>query len=149
MMMSEFIERTGFEPTAEEYEIIEEEYMGGADDKDTFCKNWKKNGGVQRLTRARAAKLMDYECRVRVLVSVNAKIIKEKNKVEVNVHNLKGLNKSLEDENAKLKEDAKLADNAMEKLKYRINELERQLEEYKAYDEQIKAVRSLISAFSK
>lgn len=38
MMMSEFIERVGFEPTAAEYQEIEREYMGCDVDKDQFCK---------------------------------------------------------------------------------------------------------------
>lgn len=41
MMRSEFIERTGFEPTADEYAEIEQEYMGCDIDKDLFCKQWK------------------------------------------------------------------------------------------------------------
>lgn len=61
MMKSEFIERTGFEPTAEEYEVIEEEYMGCDIDKDQFCKEWKKNGGIQRLSRQRARRIEELE----------------------------------------------------------------------------------------
>ena len=38
MMKSEFIERTGFEPTEAEYREIEAEYMGCDIDKDEFCK---------------------------------------------------------------------------------------------------------------
>lgn len=37
MMMSEFIDRTGFEPTAKEYAKIEEAYYDFDGDKDTFC----------------------------------------------------------------------------------------------------------------
>ena len=62
MMKSEFIERTGFEPTEAEYREIEAEYMGCDIDKDEFCKTWKKQGGIQtpceknRGTRGRACK---------------------------------------------------------------------------------------------
>lgn len=38
MMMSEFIERTGFEPTASEYAKIEEAYYDFNGNKDEFCK---------------------------------------------------------------------------------------------------------------
>ena len=38
MMMSEFIDRTGFEPTAKEYAKIEEAYYDFDGDKDAFCK---------------------------------------------------------------------------------------------------------------
>jgi hypothetical protein len=61
MMMSEFIERTKFEPTAAEYADIESEYMGCDIDKDAFCKRWVKNGGVQRLCRIRARRIEELE----------------------------------------------------------------------------------------
>lgn len=61
MMMSEFIERVGFEPTAAEYQEIEREYKGCDVDKDQFCKEWKKNGGIQRLMRLRARRIEELE----------------------------------------------------------------------------------------
>lgn len=64
MMMSEFIERTGFEPTAEEYAEIEAEYIGCDIDKDQFCKQWKKNGGIQRLSRQRVRRIKELEDKV-------------------------------------------------------------------------------------
>ena len=64
-MKSEFIERTGFEPTADEYEQIEQEYMGTDIDKDTFCKQWLKQGGIQRLSRMRARRIEELEAEVR------------------------------------------------------------------------------------
>lgn len=64
MMKSEFIERVGFEPTAAEYAEIEAEYMGTDIDKDQFCKEWKKNGGVQRLMRLRARRIEELEAQV-------------------------------------------------------------------------------------
>lgn len=61
MMKSEFIERVGFEPTADEYAEIEAEYIGTDIDKDQFCKEWKKNGGVQRLMRLRTRRIEELE----------------------------------------------------------------------------------------
>ena len=61
MMMSEFNERVRYEPTAEEYQEIEREYMGCDVDKDQFCKEWKKNGGIQRLMRFRARRIEELE----------------------------------------------------------------------------------------
>lgn len=46
MMMSEFIDRTGFEPTAKEYAKIEEAYYNFDGDKDAFCKAFVKDGGA-------------------------------------------------------------------------------------------------------
>ena len=43
MMMSEFIERTGYRPSSEEYEHIEESYYTFPGNKDEFCKQWKKD----------------------------------------------------------------------------------------------------------
>lgn len=63
-MKSEFIERTGFEPTADEYEEIEREYMGTDADKDVFCKQWKKTGGAERLMRIRARRIEELEAQV-------------------------------------------------------------------------------------
>lgn len=64
MMRSEFIERTKFEPTAAEYEEIENEYMGTDLDKDAFCKLWKKQGGAERLMRLRARRIEELEAEI-------------------------------------------------------------------------------------
>lgn len=42
MLVSEFIDRTGYQPTAEEYAEIEHIYMRFSGDKDEFCKRWAK-----------------------------------------------------------------------------------------------------------
>lgn len=61
MMKSEFTDRTGFEPTGAEYRDIEAEYMGCDIDKDEFCKQWKKQGGIQRMMRLRARRIEELE----------------------------------------------------------------------------------------
>jgi len=43
MMMSEFIERTGYQPSGEEYHYIEESYYEFDGDKNAFCKQWLKD----------------------------------------------------------------------------------------------------------
>lgn len=57
MMMSEFIARTKFEPTAEEYQQIEEQYYQFEGNKDQFCRSWVRHGGIQRLSRERVWKI--------------------------------------------------------------------------------------------
>lgn len=42
MLVSEFIDRTGYQPTAEEYDEIEKAYYVFAGDKDAFCRAWSK-----------------------------------------------------------------------------------------------------------
>lgn len=61
MMLSEFTERTGFEPTVTEYADIEAGYMHRDIDKNQFCKEWVDNGGIQRVTRNRARKIEELE----------------------------------------------------------------------------------------
>lgn len=43
MLMSEFVERTGYQPSNEEYAHIEESYYTFPGDKDEFCAQWKKD----------------------------------------------------------------------------------------------------------
>lgn len=57
MMMSEFIKRTKFEPTCEEYDAIEQEYYNFPGDKDAFCRKWLRDDGIQRLSRERVKKI--------------------------------------------------------------------------------------------
>ena len=42
MLLSEFVERTKYEPSAEEYSYIEDSYYEFVGDKDEFCKDWLK-----------------------------------------------------------------------------------------------------------
>ena len=49
MLQKEFEERTGFRPTSEYYHsVIELEYNNSSLDKDAWCKQWKKDGGIQK-----------------------------------------------------------------------------------------------------
>lgn len=57
MMISEFIERTGFEPTADEYAKIEDAYYNFDGDKDAFCKAFVDGNGVSRIFRARTEEI--------------------------------------------------------------------------------------------
>lgn len=43
MLMSEFVERTGYQPNNEEYAQIEKSYYAFPGNKDEFCKQWKKD----------------------------------------------------------------------------------------------------------
>ena len=52
MMINEFTERTGIEPTMEEYSVIEEMYYEFGGDKNAFCKDFlKKNRMVEALRK--------------------------------------------------------------------------------------------------
>ena len=57
MLVSEFIDRTGYHPTAEEYKKIENEYNHSSFLKDEFCRLWRKAnpekaGQIQRQEKA-------------------------------------------------------------------------------------------------
>lgn len=52
MLISEFIDRTGFRPTAECYEQhIEPMYNESKLQKDEWCKEWKRKGGIAEAYR--------------------------------------------------------------------------------------------------
>lgn len=42
MLVSEFVDRTGYQPTAEEYADIEQAYYVFNGDKDAYCRAWCK-----------------------------------------------------------------------------------------------------------
>ena len=57
MMMKEFTERTGIEPTNEEYAEIEKDYYEFDGDKNEFCKVWKKEKGMAWIAQQRLEKI--------------------------------------------------------------------------------------------
>lgn len=57
MMLSEFIERTGFHPLAFEYEKIEEAYYNFDGDKDAFCLAFVSADGEKKVYQARATEI--------------------------------------------------------------------------------------------
>ncbi len=57
MLWQEFVTRTGFEPTFEEYAEIEQAYYQFNGNKDAFCKDFMENGGEQKIYDARAQKI--------------------------------------------------------------------------------------------
>ena len=61
MLMSEFTERTGFEPSLDEYNQIEEAYYNFDGDKDAFCKAFVENGEALKLNRDRVSYIRELE----------------------------------------------------------------------------------------
>lgn len=65
MLISEFIDRTGFRPTEDYYHTeIEPEYNRSNLDKDAWCKQWKKNGGIQKAYDAMSKEAANEYCKV-------------------------------------------------------------------------------------
>lgn len=113
MMMSEFIERVGFEPTAAEYQEIEREYMGCDIDKDQFCKEWKKNGGIQRLMRLRVRRIEELEAEV---------TMKDRQYDEMDARYRRKINQIQEDMKNKL-DEAFAASDKQKEILIRVNRL--------------------------
>lgn len=67
MLLSEFVEMTGFEPMADDYERIEQEYYNFNGNKSEFCRNWLETHGVQKLYCDTARKLEASQSRVKLL----------------------------------------------------------------------------------
>lgn len=61
MTQQEFTARTGFYPTASQFDAINAAYMNSDSDKDTFCKEWKRNGGILEYSKANAVTVSELE----------------------------------------------------------------------------------------
>lgn len=64
MMMSEFTERTGFEPTYEEYAEIEEDYYHFSGNKDEFCKQFVEHDGEKKVYASRVQKIAQLKSKI-------------------------------------------------------------------------------------
>lgn len=86
MTIQEFTDRTGFAPTESYYHsVIEPEYMASSEnDKDKWCKAWKRNGGIQKAydaickdAAANKLKVDAYEKRITFLQNKEAELTEE------------------------------------------------------------------------
>lgn len=77
MLISEFIDRTGFRPTEDYYHtVIEPEYNASDLEKDAWCKQWKKNGGIQKAYDALKEQAANEYANVLSLESKNSELSK-------------------------------------------------------------------------
>lgn len=61
MTYTEFVQRTGYYPTDEQFAEINKAYMEGDEDKDDFCRYWKTHNGIMRSSKETAAKISTLE----------------------------------------------------------------------------------------
>ena len=61
MLMQEFTDMTGFEPTPEEFQEIESEYYRFNGDKQAFCKAFVERGGEKQVYARRAEYIKELE----------------------------------------------------------------------------------------
>lgn len=64
MLMQEFTDMTGFEPTPEEFKQIEAEYYRFDGDKKAFCKDFVARGGEKQVYARRAEYIKELESRL-------------------------------------------------------------------------------------
>ena len=64
MMMDEFTERTGFEPTFEEYLQIEQAYYNFDGNKNVFCREFVEKKAALWFYRSRAKKIEQLQCQL-------------------------------------------------------------------------------------
>jgi len=98
MMINEFIERTKYEPTMDEYNYIEQAYMEFDGNKDEFCKAWlktKKSGAweTELKLRKRIDELLetalDFKDTIKRTNELLSKYIDDKIELEEKVEELK------------------------------------------------------------
>ena len=85
MMINEFVDLTGFKPTDDYYHTeIEPIYERSDMDKRDWCKQWKKNGGIQKAydtmckdAAANKLKVDAYEKRITFLQNKEAELTEE------------------------------------------------------------------------
>lgn len=77
MMQYEFENLIGLKVTPQEYSEIESSYMACDDDKQTFCKRWVKEGGLEKLHEARLLHIENLKTKVKELNQTNEILRKE------------------------------------------------------------------------
>lgn len=71
MNREEFEELSGFEPTDEEYKIIEEDYLSQDKSLSDFCYEFSKNGEASEFYYARAERIKELEEQIKKLEEEN------------------------------------------------------------------------------
>ncbi len=95
MLISEFIDRTGFRPTEDYYRTeIEPVYNRSNLDKDAWCKQWKKNGGIQKAYDALKEQAANEYANVLSLESNNRELNKMIASMDEDLTKYKGLSET-------------------------------------------------------
>lgn len=80
MLLEEFVQRTGFEPSQNDYCIIEQQYMKFEGDKDQFCEKWIKENGIQQVYDDKINLINELQSQIEDLETVNERL---KNELEM------------------------------------------------------------------
>ena len=113
MLISEFIDRTGFRPTEDCYhQHIEPEYNRSKLDKDEWCKQWKRNGGIAEA----------YKWQVIFDTAKINEAIAQTNHNAVLYTQLQQTNEQLQRENKQLRDDKEDYRETLEDCRAKLNE---------------------------
>lgn len=123
MMITEFVELTGFEPMCDEYRDIENEYMGSHIDKKDFCKEWVKQGGAKRLIRLRARQ-------IELLTDSNKNLQRLLSDTEKRLSDMREQCKKEVDENRRLKAEKETAESSKDNCMAELSELKHKYSTY-------------------
>ena len=130
--MSEFIERTGFMPTSDEYKALEQLYYGWKGDKDDFCAHFVKNKDAM-LTKAREIACTRFE-------QERTNILSKMHAAETECLRLKEAHKhELGFESRKLHAVIESKDRVIAELEERMKRMQNELQEAREYGERIAA----------
>ncbi|MBO6310386.1 MAG: hypothetical protein J6N70_16435 [Oribacterium sp.] len=112
MTIQEFTDRTGFAPTESYYHsVIEPEYMASNIEKDAWCKQWKRNGGIQKAYDAICKDATDSHLRLTTIEPLMKNLRDEKRDLRDEI-------KILREENESLRNDRKDRIDDRSKLMY-------------------------------
>lgn len=151
MLMSEFIERTNFYPSFDEYRGIEELYYHYQGDKDAFCEEFNKNKEAM-MNRAR-------EIAVQLFVQERERLLSNLHKAEMKQHeeqrlreydakeaarNYQRLQNELNDYKGSAKQVVSLKDETIERQCKQILDLERENADLKAQLDALKRTIKLL-----
>lgn len=130
MLLSEFIERTGFMPTSDEYKALEELYYDWRGDKDDFCAYFVKNkDAIMANAREIACTRFEQE-RTNILSKMHA--------AETECARLKEAHKhELDFESRKLHAIVDSKERVIVELEERMKSLQRELHEAREYGERM------------
>lgn len=130
MLLSEFVDRTGFMPTSDEYKALEDLYYDWQGDKDDFCAHFVKNKDAM-MTKAREIACTRFE-------QERANILSKMNAAETECMRLKEAHKrELDFESRKLNAVIESKDRVIAELEERMKRMQHELQESREYGERI------------
>ncbi len=151
MLMSEFIERTNFYPSFDEYRALEEMYYHFEGDKDAFCEEFNKNKEAMMNRAREIAVQMFVQERERLLSTLHKAEMKQQEEQKLREYDAKDaarnyqrLQNELNDYKSSAKQVVSLKDETIERQCKQILDLERENADLKAQLDALKRTIKLL-----